>query len=86
MLAHWCHSEGEYDAEVIHLETVLKLDAPIFAPQAHLRLAITFEHKLKDLPRALHHAKLTIDEEGYSASLRRQERVATRMDRRTGRE
>ena len=51
----------------------------------HLSLAKLYEHGLKDLPRALHHARLATPAEGLEALRRRVERLERKLSR-AGRE
>jgi hypothetical protein len=49
----------------------------------HLSLAKLYEHDLKDLPRALQHARLAASAEGADASRRRIERLERKLSRTT---
>lgn len=56
------------------------------APPLHLSLAKLYEHGLKDLPRALHHARLCRPAEDAEAVRRRVERLERKLSRRSARE
>jgi hypothetical protein len=53
------------------------------AAPLHLSLAKLYEHDLKDLPRALHHARLCAPAEGSDALRRRIQRLERKLSRTT---
>ena len=81
LLAQASRRLGDLKSEIEHLERVIQLDVDAFLARAHHRLAIAFEHDVKDFGRALAHARKATAHEGYFASEKRQRRLQIRLDR-----
>jgi hypothetical protein len=76
-LAVMARRRGELDLHRDLLEQIVD-DDPDHAA-AHLMLAKLYEHKLKDLDRALSHARQTEDAEGFEASAHRISRIEKKI-------
>ncbi|MBW2260995.1 MAG: ribonuclease H-like domain-containing protein [Deltaproteobacteria bacterium] len=79
-LAIMARRRGEHEVQRRLLETILE-DDPDHAG-AHLMLAKLYEHGLRLLDKALEHAHLAEEEEGYEASTHRIERLERRIEKR----
>ncbi len=77
-LARLCVRHRAWEHAARWLERATKQRSPR-ATLAHLAYARVCEHGLKDLPRALHHAKLGAAAEGPAASARRIARLQRRL-------
>jgi uncharacterized protein len=79
ILGHNRHAAGEFSTEVEYLHQALACKVKRFYAHIHLRLAITYEHKLRRLEDALTHAAHTIPEEGYLGNKKREARLRRRL-------
>jgi hypothetical protein len=81
LLARIDADRGEVDLALARLKRAL--DAArgdiVAAARVHLKLAKLYEHKKKDLPRALAHATFTAAVEGREAHAKRLRRIAKRL-------
>lgn len=78
-LARRCHSQSRFEEEINHLNVVVGLDAGHWCDQAHHRLAITYEHKLRQYDHAIYHAGFCSAVEGYAAANHRLKRLKRKV-------
>jgi hypothetical protein len=72
---------GDDQTAAANLQRALASARKDQAAPLHLALAKLYEHDLKDLPRALHHARLAAPAEGSDALRRRIERLERKLSR-----
>ncbi|TSC26672.1 ribonuclease H-like domain-containing protein [Corallococcus sp. Z5C101001] len=76
-----CRRAGDCEAAVAHLQRALTFAKPGQGAVLHLSLTKLYEHSLKDLPRALYHARLAAPEEPPLDHQLRLERLERRLAR-----
>ncbi len=72
---------GDVSAAVEQLQRALGSARGARAASVHLSLSKLYEHQLKELPKALHHARLSSDAEGAEAHRRRMARLEGKLAR-----
>ena len=75
---------GESQEAIALLERALGLAGKEAAPSLHLELSKLYEHRARDLGRALQHARHTAPEEGTEAQAKRIARLERKLSRRDG--
>ncbi|MBN9685301.1 MULTISPECIES: ribonuclease H-like domain-containing protein [unclassified Corallococcus] len=76
-----CRRSGDCETAVAHLQRALTFAKPGQGAVLHLSLTKLYEHSLKDLPRALYHARLAAPVELPEDHQLRMERLERRLSR-----